>query len=553
MNKGQQDSFNWNDSLSGDFLWTKTNLGEAFSEPMTPLTWSVAQFTFKDLVYLPGYSTLGNVGGWPYFNVSSLATAFHTLGWSRQYSLKTMEELLNIRLPEGVEVPLIPYSRWKFMPILRNVFQLFAQMNRAVKLASSYLSNTQGWFIRTKRKIENEESLSGLLRIWHEDIERHILQGFWVTLGTANSSSDYTTKLRRRLLRLVESEDVNTLLTNLSAESELLVSLGPVLGMSNVIRGEMTREAYLKQFGHRGSQEFELSAPRPVEEPGWFEREQARFQKEPMDVEAMLAEQRDSYSGAWRRFVSTYPGQAKSMQRCLKENAKRARLREQVRSEYVRDRWLVRLFALRVGNVTGMGNDIFSLTLNELLEVLSGDIAAQAIIASRQETHKLLSELPPYPTIIRGKFEPCEWAADPDRRSDIFDVNALVADQEPRKITGSPGSTGKVEGFVRIIEHPSEGGKLQTGEILVAVQTDIAWTLLFPRAAAVITDVGASLSHAAIVARELGIPAVVGCGNATTRLRTGDRVRVDGAKGLVEIVKVIKDEKSTFFVQDPTR
>jgi phosphoenolpyruvate synthase/pyruvate phosphate dikinase len=77
--------------------------------------------------------------------------------------------------------------------------------------------------------------------------------------------------------------------------------------------------------------------------------------------------------------------------------------------------------------------------------------------------------------------------------------------------------------------------------------------LLFPRAAAVITDVGASLSHAAIVARELGIPAVVGCGNATTRLRTGDRVRVDGAKGLVEIVKVIKDEKSTFFVQDPTR
>ncbi len=68
------------------------------------------------------------------------------------------------------------------------------------------------------------------------------------------------------------------------------------------------------------------------------------------------------------------------------------------------------------------------------------------------------------------------------------------------------------------------------------MQTDIAWTLLFPRAAAIVTDVGAPLSHAAIVARELGVPAVVGCGNATMRLNSGDRVRVDGARGTVEIL-----------------
>jgi pyruvate,water dikinase len=92
------------------------------------------------------------------------------------------------------------------------------------------------------------------------------------------------------------------------------------------------------------------------------------------------------------------------------------------------------------------------------------------------------------------------------------------------------------EGIVRIVTDPNSGEPLQPGEILVAVQTDIAWTLLFPRAAAVITDVGAPLSHAAIVARELGIPAVVGCGDATTRLRTGDRVRVHGSEGLVEIL-----------------
>ena len=78
--------------------------------------------------------------------------------------------------------------------------------------------------------------------------------------------------------------------------------------------------------------------------------------------------------------------------------------------------------------------------------------------------------------------------------------------------------------------------QLQPGEILVAATTNVGWTPIFPRAAAVITDVGAPLSHAAIVARELGIPAVVGCFNATTLLKTGDRVRVEGGRGIVEVL-----------------
>jgi rifampicin phosphotransferase len=89
---------------------------------------------------------------------------------------------------------------------------------------------------------------------------------------------------------------------------------------------------------------------------------------------------------------------------------------------------------------------------------------------------------------------------------------------------------------VRRLDSAAEGRRLQPGEILVAATTNVGWTPLFPRAAAVVTDVGAPLSHAAIVARELGIPAVVGTGNATSRLATGTRVRVDGARGTVEIL-----------------
>ncbi|WP_426368912.1 PEP-utilizing enzyme [Streptomyces sp. E-08] len=67
--------------------------------------------------------------------------------------------------------------------------------------------------------------------------------------------------------------------------------------------------------------------------------------------------------------------------------------------------------------------------------------------------------------------------------------------------------------------------------------TNIGWTPLFTRISAIVTDVGANLSHASIVARELGIPAVVGCGTATTRIRTGDRSRVDGGRGTVDVLE----------------
>ena len=89
---------------------------------------------------------------------------------------------------------------------------------------------------------------------------------------------------------------------------------------------------------------------------------------------------------------------------------------------------------------------------------------------------------------------------------------------------------------MRIIHGTDEGQRLAKGDILVTVTTNVGWTPLFPRAAAVVTDVGAPLSHAAIVARELGVPAVVGCVDATTRLRDGDRVIVDGGQGTVEII-----------------
>jgi phosphoenolpyruvate synthase/pyruvate phosphate dikinase len=166
--------------------------------------------------------------------------------------------------------------------------------------------------------------------------------------------------------------------------------------------------------------------------------------------------------------------------------------------------------------------------------VLQGETIGPSLINHRRAAYQAYSALPRYPALIRGTFNPYAWAVDPDRRSDIF-IEGSASEAEVA-VRGFPGSAGVVEGLVRVLDDAADGAALQPGEVLVTTITNVGWTPLFPRAAAVITDVGAPLSHAAIVARELGIPAVVGCGNATMRLRTGDRVRVDGTAGTVKVL-----------------
>ncbi len=101
-------------------------------------------------------------------------------------------------------------------------------------------------------------------------------------------------------------------------------------------------------------------------------------------------------------------------------------------------------------------------------------------------------------------------------------------------VRGIAASPGRVTGPVRVIRSASEFGRLQPGDVLVAPITTPAWTPLFATAAAVVTDTGGVASHSSIVAREYGIPAVVGTGDATRRLRDGQIVTVDGAAGLVQ-------------------
>jgi pyruvate,water dikinase len=173
-------------------------------------------------------------------------------------------------------------------------------------------------------------------------------------------------------------------------------------------------------------------------------------------------------------------------------------------------------------------DDVFFLTRDELLSAIGSDGVAMAIdVQSRRSLRERQSRL--VPPLMIGRPNPMlrrMWESYPRMLGAVRSPTAIVS--------GSPASAGRATGPVRVIRGPAEFEELRDGEILVAPLTAPAWTPLFQRAAGVVTDVGSPAAHASIIAREFGIPAVVGCGDATARLRTGMRVTVDGGLGNVE-------------------
>jgi phosphohistidine swiveling domain-containing protein len=324
-------------------------------------------------------------------------------------------------------------------------------------------------------------------------------------------------------------------MTGMHSGAGALASLGPLLGLAQVANGEIDADTYARQYGHRCPDEFEVSIPRPAEDPHWLDQQLAGFAATALKPAVLLARQQATREAAWQRLEQRYPKKAAALGEMLDHGRAVARGRENARSEVIRGFWALRIFILRAGLLTGLGDDLFFLSIEEIIALLRGDRKSLSTVSARRETYRRYRALPPYPSVICGAFDPFAWAADPNRRGDVFDATDSIRPVSDT-VTGFPGAAGVVDGLARVISSMAEGDQLRSGEILVTTVTNVGWTPLFPRAGAVVTDVGAPLSHAAIVARELGLPAVVGCGNATMRLRTGDHVRVDGGQGTVEVL-----------------
>ena len=227
-----------------------------------------------------------------------------------------------------------------------------------------------------------------------------------------------------------------------------------------------------------------------------------------------------------------YPARAKRVEKMIDRFAKANTYREEIRAKGVWVMCVLREWLLAIGKANGIGEDIFMLYIREAIALVGGDRSVLSNIQVRKENYARFLEEPQLPGIIIGRFNVKEWLKDPNKRCDYY-CEGLEESVAGSDVKGFPGAAGKVSAKVRVIESIEGIDELQKGEILVTKATNIGWTRVFPKAAAIVTDIGAPLSHAAIVAREFGVPAVVGCGNATTVLKTGDLVEVNGQAGTV--------------------
>jgi len=143
---------------------------------------------------------------------------------------------------------------------------------------------------------------------------------------------------------------------------------------------------------------------------------------------------------------------------------------------------------------------------------------------------------------ITGGPQDIEWAIDGGRfwvlqarpiTATLPPASSGVPVASPSSLTGTPASAGTITGTARIVRGPGDFSRVRPGDILVCPYTEPAWTPLLRIAAGVVTETGGVLAHAAIVARELRIPAVVGIPDATTTLNDGDTITLDGAAGTV--------------------
>jgi rifampicin phosphotransferase len=290
-------------------------------------------------------------------------------------------------------------------------------------------------------------------------------------------------------------------------------------------------QAFLDRFGHRAIEEVELARPRWREQPAYPLGVIASYLRLPPEAAPRAVEQRrralrESTEARirarlrwpWRRwlfgFVLDVARQASSAG-------------ETTKFQIVRLLAVVRAAALELGRRRvaqgrlDTSEDVFFLGYDDL-EAEQGDLRER--VAARREEHRRQKAQDP-PRLIDARRRPIREA----RRA----APPAVQGNELHGIGSSPGV---VRGRVRVVLDPSHGFELHAGEVLVAPFTDPAWTPLFVTAAAVVVETGSLLSHASIVARELGLPSVVAVPQATRLLADGQEVEVDGTHGTVRLL-----------------
>lgn len=546
-------------------VWSNVNVGEALPGVATPITWSVLS-EFSERGFRRAFGALGcsvpkdaelvgSFRGRIYLNMTEFMTIASQVPGMRP---KTLLAFAGGGEAERLEMEVESQGSTGFMMRLpltvgRYVRENVGLTERVARFESAF-SEERGRLGSIDFRVLSHTGLDRVLfRVERllDDSGQVMLNVYGNLLGSL--------VLLRGMLRFVARKDAERLerdlLTGLAdvesaapglalwhiaetaraepAAAEAILACDPrTMRVEDVPVGPTRRaiERFSTAYGYRGAREAEIAEPRWAEDPSLpFATLRAHLGREltgptPLDLERRQRQVRDA---AQKELERRLPGPSKVASRHLLSLVYRfTRLRERLRSHVVKVLALYRkvaldasrrLAVLEPGAGTGAA---FFLSVDELHAFLQGDIGSiTPLIRRRRLQFERDVALPEPPGTFVG-FPPPAPEPSPGRDA----------------VQGLGAMSGRVRGKARVLMSPAEASSLKSGEILVAPYADVGWSPLFLVAAAVVTDLGGPLSHAAVVAREYGVPTVVNVKVGTKLVKTGDELEVDGAAGTVRIL-----------------
>ncbi len=552
------------------FLWTDENVGEVIPDVVTPLTWSILKpitnqaFQFflrkNGVVSDPDLILFETFNGKVYFNRTLfdetlqkfyLGTLFKawrerptSVGQKLSGLIRFIGRTLRFLIRFGYFVLWLPrairrterkfYRHW-YREIRCSPLSRIADHFQKVETIVNYHQKVMA--LHVSATILGElyyQLLDKLCRHWVQTDPPIQADQLLSGLDAAESARSGIA-LWRLALRMVQYPDVVELFLRHEAD-QLEEALNRTTNGVYVLQWI---EEYLEAFGHGSMNEFELLYPRWWENKAYIFFNLKRF-LQTIDEYDFLREKeklkRQRAATIHRADRAFQPPLRWAKRWVFRHVLKKAEFfsteRENLKQILVRQHGELKKHLLIIAddlvkrNMIAQVEDIFFLKIHEINQLLqrgrlSMGTPHQLIRERRNERRMYLQMSHPKKIEQIGK----DWYPIAESHQDA-----------PGLFQGIGCSNGVVEGTVRVIRSPSEFSTLRRGDILVTRSTNPGWTPLFILAAAVVTEIGGALSHGAIIAREYGIPMVAGIPDITRKLKTGDRVRVNGTRGTVEVL-----------------
>jgi phosphohistidine swiveling domain-containing protein len=513
-------------------FWSTVNLAEAIPGVPTPMSWSI--FSIGNEVSVPhAYHRLGVLPRRLTGRADSVDDRFAAIFYGRAAMNVThlrqiadltpgtsgdaMEEQLLGSVREGVP----SQNSWRRMPFVLARFPL--ETARLPSRLKRFHGEQHRWWTAETRRANPAPSL----RLLQQAVDRFDAAMRIHIIGVA-----VTQALFEQLTRLARAAGDPGLVAQLAAGYGGYEEAQMVSALWNLSRGALSVEAFVARYGFHGPEEGEVSSTSWREDPDLVTSIANQYTRHGVEDRATeQADRRERRVEAERSLLANLPGHQQLKARAVLRLAQRyLPLREVGKAAFLMGIDVARFAARRHGaelvanGVLAQPDDVFSFTVDEVARGLDGAPGDVGGVARQRRAKRAEYQTMTFPDRWEGMPQPRIGKA------------AHTEVRAGHTITGVSITGGVVEGIARVAASLEVAEDLEPGEILVCEVTDPSWCALFPLVAGMVVDIGGPLSHAAIVAREMGIPCVVNTRDAVSQIATGMRIRLDATNGVVLVL-----------------